>query len=29
MLPGVRKTFDEDPTILYKALKDQFEKMIL
>jgi hypothetical protein len=29
MLPGVRKTLDEDLTFSYKALEDQFEKMIL
>ncbi|KAI1527247.1 WD40 repeat [Pyrenophora tritici-repentis] len=29
MLPGIRKTLDEDPTISHKALKDQFEKLIL
>jgi hypothetical protein len=29
MLPGIRKTLDEDPAISYKALKDQFEKLIL
>ncbi|KAJ6201907.1 vegetative incompatibility protein HET-E-1 [Bipolaris maydis] len=29
MLPGIRKTLDEDSTISHKALKDQFEKLIL
>lgn len=29
MLPGIRKTLDEDPAITYRALKDQFEKLIL
>ncbi|KNG47044.1 vegetative incompatibility protein het-e-1 [Stemphylium lycopersici] len=29
MLPGIRKTLDENPTISHKALKDQFEKLIL
>jgi hypothetical protein len=29
MLPGIRKTLDEDPAISHKALKDQFEKLIL
>jgi hypothetical protein len=29
MLPGIRKTLDEDSAILHKALKDQFEKLIL
>jgi hypothetical protein len=29
MLPGIRETLDENPTISHKALKDQFEKLIL
>jgi hypothetical protein len=29
MLPGIRKTLDEDSNISHKALKDQFEKLIL
>jgi hypothetical protein len=29
MLPGIRKTLDKDLAILHKALKDQFEKLIL
>ncbi|KAI5363375.1 hypothetical protein J4E82_011668 [Alternaria postmessia] len=29
MLTTIRKTLDEDSTVLYKALKDQFEKLIL
>ncbi|KAI1663534.1 G-beta repeat [Pyrenophora tritici-repentis] len=29
MLPGIRNTLDEDSTISHKALKDQFEKLIL
>ncbi|KAH4913625.1 hypothetical protein HBH73_255170 [Parastagonospora nodorum] len=29
MLPGIRKTLNEDPAISHKALKDQFEKLIL
>ncbi|KAI1603621.1 AAA-16 multi-domain protein [Pyrenophora tritici-repentis] len=29
MLQGIRKTLDEDPAISNKALKDQFEKLIL
>jgi Mrp family chromosome partitioning ATPase len=29
MLPGIRKALDEDSTISHKALKDQFEKLIL
>jgi hypothetical protein len=29
MLPGIRKTLDEDSAISHKALKDQFEKLIL
>ena len=29
MLPGIRKMLDEDSTISHKALKDQFEKLIL
>ncbi|EDU44994.1 vegetative incompatibility protein HET-E-1 [Pyrenophora tritici-repentis Pt-1C-BFP] len=29
MLPGIRKTLDEDFAISHKALKDQFEKLIL
>ncbi|KAF5852409.1 hypothetical protein GGP41_007836 [Bipolaris sorokiniana] len=29
MLPGIRKTLDEDPKISDRALKDQFEKLIL
>ncbi|KAF1828216.1 hypothetical protein BDW02DRAFT_643534 [Decorospora gaudefroyi] len=29
MLPAIKKTLDEDPTISHKALKDQFEKLIL
>jgi hypothetical protein len=29
MLPVIRKTLDEDSTISHKALKDQFEKLIL
>jgi len=29
MLPAIRKTLDEDSTISHKALKDQFEKLIL
>ncbi|KAI1593030.1 WD40 repeat [Pyrenophora tritici-repentis] len=29
MLPGIRRTLDEDSTISHKALKDQFEKLIL
>ncbi|CAN9164932.1 unnamed protein product [Alternaria alternata] len=29
MLAGIRKTLDEDSTISHKALKDQFEKLIL
>ncbi|EOA87098.1 uncharacterized protein SETTUDRAFT_89541 [Exserohilum turcica Et28A] len=29
MLPGIKKTLDEDPAISHKALKDQFEKLIL
>ncbi|KAI2483639.1 WD40 repeat protein [Pyrenophora tritici-repentis] len=29
MLLGIRKTLDEDSTISHKALKDQFEKLIL
>ena len=29
MLPGIRKTLDEDSAIPYKAMKDQFEKLIL
>jgi Mrp family chromosome partitioning ATPase len=29
MLPGIRKALDENSTISHKALKDQFEKLIL
>ncbi|RII21467.1 vegetative incompatibility protein HET-E-1 [Alternaria sp. MG1] len=29
MLPGITKTLNEDSTISHKALKDQFEKLIL
>jgi hypothetical protein len=29
MLPGIRKTLDEDSAISQRALKDQFEKLIL
>ncbi|CAN9182844.1 unnamed protein product [Alternaria alternata] len=29
MLPTIRKTLDEDSTISHKALKDQYEKLIL
>jgi hypothetical protein len=29
MLPGIRKTLDEDSKISHRALKDQFEKLIL
>ena len=29
MLPGMRKTLDEDSAISHKALKDQFKKLIL
>ncbi|EMD67664.1 hypothetical protein COCSADRAFT_158031 [Bipolaris sorokiniana ND90Pr] len=29
ILPSIRKTLDEDSTISHKALKDQFEKLIL
>jgi hypothetical protein len=29
MLPGIRKMLDKDSNISYKALKDQFEKLIL
>jgi hypothetical protein len=29
MLPGIRKTLDEDLAISQRALKDQFEKLIL
>jgi hypothetical protein len=29
MLPGIRKTLDEDSNVSHKALKDQFEKLIL
>ncbi|KAF2627243.1 vegetative incompatibility protein HET-E-1 [Macroventuria anomochaeta] len=29
MLPGIRKTLNEDSTISHKALKDQFKKLIL
>lgn len=29
MLPGIRKALDEDPALAQRALKDQFEKLIL
>jgi hypothetical protein len=29
MLPGIRKTLDEDLNVSHKILKDQFEKLIL
>jgi hypothetical protein len=29
MLPGIRKALDKDPAISHRALKDQFEKLIL
>lgn len=29
MLPGIRKALDEDPALSQRALKDQFEKLIL
>jgi hypothetical protein len=29
MLPGIRKTLDEDSNVSHKALKDQFKKLIL
>ena len=29
MKPGIRRTIDADPAISEKALKDQFEKLIL
>jgi hypothetical protein len=29
MLAGIRKALDEDPAISQRALKDQFEKLIL
>jgi hypothetical protein len=29
MLPGIRKALDEDSAISQRALKDQFEKLIL
>jgi hypothetical protein len=29
MLPGIRKALDKDSAMSYRALKDQFEKLIL
>ncbi|KAF2818545.1 HET-domain-containing protein [Ophiobolus disseminans] len=29
MLPGIRKALEEDPALLSRALKDQFEKLIM